>query len=310
MTFLLNTPAVMGFGRAKAHGGIDPDDGSSLEVTRNRVAVLFSALLGARPTYFQARFLDTTGAELIRVDRAPNGLVSRTPQWSLQPTNDRADFVETAKLPRGAVYISDIALDREQGTIAEPYRPTALVATPVYDPSGVLLGVVVLNVDMKSLFDLIAQTVGAGMQTFVANDSGDYLADPDPAKTFGFDLGRRFRVQDDFPALAPLLSDGHATYAGVVGQGASRELIVAGSVAFDPRVPQRHLVIAALGAGAVPAGELLSTGTPIAIVALVVLLMGALTAAVLVRVLVLPLRRMTERRSASPAATAASTSRR
>jgi diguanylate cyclase (GGDEF)-like protein/PAS domain S-box-containing protein len=46
-----------------------------------------------------------------------------------------------------------------------------------------------------------------GLGVLLTNQQGDYLIHPDPKKTFGFEQGRKFRIQEDLPSVTPLFEN-------------------------------------------------------------------------------------------------------
>jgi signal transduction histidine kinase/DNA-binding NarL/FixJ family response regulator len=158
--------------------------------------------LQVRPTYFQARLIGLTdgGREIIRFDQ-DRGLIHEVPAQDLQRKGDRDYFLETIKLPPGKFYLSEIDLNQEFGRISEPHIPTLRASTPIFDKSGALFGIVIVNMDLTSVFDELRTLAGPDIAVTLSNSRGDYLLHPNPAKCFGFDLGRRFTLFEDHPEL-------------------------------------------------------------------------------------------------------------
>jgi signal transduction histidine kinase len=298
IVFLGKTPEVEGLVNAIANGGTDPADGTTTALARERVATLFSALLEARPGYFDALFLDARGHEVVRINRSTSGVITRPSEADLQDKSQRPYFTTSANLADGSVYISDVELNRERGTIELPWRPAAHLATPLYDAARHLVGVIVLNVEMRGLFDIVKQTIGCESLTFITNQQGDYLSNPLSEKAFGFDRGTRYRLQDDYPELAPLLGDGDPIFSGTLHRPARDYLAVGQRVAFDPGDSSRFLTVAAV----MPSDVLLARTNALrnytALIASLVIFVGVILALLLSRMIVRPLRALTETASA------------
>ena len=64
---------------------------------------------------------------------------------------------------------------------------------------------------MRPVFDRIRAQQTASTSIYVINQNGDYLVHPDRSREFGFEFSRPYGIQDEFPALAPVLSRGLAT---------------------------------------------------------------------------------------------------
>ena len=293
VVFLSKTPPLTGLIHASLSGGADPFDGSTQLGLLDRLAEIFVALLEARPEYSQIRYigLADAGREIVRVDRTADGAVLRTAEDQLQPTGDQPYIAGTIGLPAGAVYVSDVDLNREFGKIEVPHRPVIRVATPVYGPDRIAHGIVVVNIEARYLFDLISQSLGASREYFVTNDAGDYLVHPDDTKAFGFDRGQRHRLQEDIPAFAPLF-DKTPAYAGFVTQPAGEYLAFGERLQFDPRLPQRYLTLV----GLVPDSELLdrlhAERDKAVLLALAAIFAAVVVTVLLARAMVRPLREM------------------
>jgi diguanylate cyclase (GGDEF)-like protein len=167
---------------------------------------LFALLLQANPAYFQIRLIaaDAHGPERVRVDRDGRAVLHVTGD-DLQEKGHYPYVFEAVRLAAGEVYMSRIAINHERGSHAALRQPTVQFATPVVDAAGSVRGVIVINVDLNGVFALLAADLPPDFQLFLTNGSGDYLIHPDASRTFGFDKGRRIRVQDEFPAAAAVV---------------------------------------------------------------------------------------------------------
>lgn len=173
------------------------------------LAGTFVQLLKAKPHYAQVRLIGAAndGAELVRVDRAGEEVVRRGEQ-ELQRKGHRNYFRETSGKLRGEIFYSEIDLNREQGEVEFPKRPTLRVAMPVYDQGEAFWGIVIINLDFQGFAREFIGTSRERFAHYLCNSSGDYLVHPDEGKVFGFDLGERFRIQDDYPGFADFIASG------------------------------------------------------------------------------------------------------
>lgn len=195
--------ALNGMIRARAAGGLDPVDGTSEVVWRDRMAERYVVELESKPSYSQFRIIGADGREMVRADRSgPNGAIRVVPQAELQDKGDRDYFRDAIRLPSGGIYISQIDLNRERGALEIPHLPTIRVATPVHTATNELFGIVIINIDMRAVFDRVRDTARPGGSIYVVNERGDFLVHPDPSREFGFDLGKPMRWQEEFPDLA------------------------------------------------------------------------------------------------------------
>jgi PAS domain S-box-containing protein len=203
-TFRSHT-AVNGMVLAHVNGGIDPADHLSESVWRQRLTTRLVADLGAKPAYSQFRFIgmDDGQREVIRVDRSgPNGAVRIVPDAELQRKGDQSYFKDTIKLAADEIYVSPIDLNQENGAIETPHVPTFRVASPIFAPNGKPVGIVIVNVDMRPVFDRIRSSPLQGGTVYLVNTQGDYLVHQDISHEFGSQLGSPGNWQTDFPDLA------------------------------------------------------------------------------------------------------------
>jgi len=181
-------------------------NGNAAQHARQELSEEFKNLLAVHPEYFQARLINAldNGIEQIRVDREASG-IEIISGLDLQEKNHYPYVYETRKLAEGKVNFSKIFINREEGAHAGQNQPTLQVATPVISKEGNLLGVIVINVDLERLFGLLKADLGRDYQLYLSNQDGDYLIHPDPSKTFGFDYGRRYLMQDTFAPVAAIV---------------------------------------------------------------------------------------------------------
>ncbi len=205
--------ALEGIVRAHVAGGIDPIDGTTEAVWRERMAARYVAELNSKPAYSQFRIisLQNSSREIVRVERSPaTGEIRVVPDNELSTRNDRDYVKKTANLAPGEVYVSPVDLSHEHGKIVVPHVPTLRVATPIY-AAGKPFGIVIINVDMRPAFERLRSLTRTGGALFVVNERGDYLLHSDHSRVFGFEFGKTFRWQDDFPDLAASVGSADGT---------------------------------------------------------------------------------------------------
>lgn len=240
--FLARTPPVTGIMRARDHGGVDPVERDTEEQWRSRLAAIFTHFLETKPDYVQARFIDLEqGArEIVRVERRL-GHIAALPVLDLQDKSDRAYVQEARQLKAGEVYLSDITLNREHGRIVTPMQPMLRAAMPVFTADGHPFGLIVLNLDARSLLAMVAGSGGYGSYNYIVNDAGDFLFHADARKAFAFERGQPLRIQDIHPELAAAFAGGDDEFTGDVMLGRERLATHVLKLHFDPRQPQRYL---------------------------------------------------------------------
>ncbi|WP_431205638.1 PAS domain S-box protein [Bradyrhizobium betae] len=195
--------AVRGMIDAHFNGGVDPIDHLSEKTWRERLLTRLLADVGAHPAYAKFRVIGADGREYLRVDRSgPGGSVRVVPDEALQNKDERFFFQDAIKLAENQVYVSPVDLNVDDGVIQMPYVPTLRVATPLFGSDHRLFGIVVVNIDMRQVFDRIRISVRRGESVYVVGRNGDYLVNPDRTREFGSQLGTPTHWQDDFPYFA------------------------------------------------------------------------------------------------------------
>lgn len=207
--FLAGTPPIAGIARARQAGGLDPINGDSEMVWRERLEIIFSSFIKRRPEYSQVRLIGfADGArELVRIDRAAANLFLPITGEDLQRKGDATYVTASAELAPGSVYLSEINLNREYDHVTLPRTPVIRAATPVFGLDGVPYGLLVINQDLTNLFDGLERGRPAGGGLYLTNNRGDYLINTESRTAFGFDLGRPRRIQEDLPEVQRFYSD-------------------------------------------------------------------------------------------------------
>ncbi len=240
--FIASLPLLQQIADQPAHSPL-------LSARKKQLADIFVGLLATRNAYSQVRLIgvEDYGKELVRVDLLgeKDDEIEVVSGDDLQEKGHLPYFFETLRLPPRQFYVSQISLNQEQGAHYGFGKPTIRIATPVRSRTGTPFGIVVIDVDLKNLFDLISTEIPQDLKTLLTNDAGDYLIHPEPAKTFGFNRGRRFVIQDDLPATKPVL-DGQAQYAMLEtadGSLGSPSLVAFVRVSFGAIAEQRFALL-------------------------------------------------------------------
>jgi hypothetical protein len=179
LPFVASTPPMTGVIRSVANSSMDPVDGSTDEMWLKRLAGIYSGMLNANSANVQLRLIIATGHEILRVGRSGlNNAIRVVPEAELQDKSGSQCFIDPAAMAAGHICLSDIELNREFGQIATPQLPVIRAATPLYIPSGSLLGIAVINQSLQSSFSELQNIVEDRRDFYVANDKGEYLLHP------------------------------------------------------------------------------------------------------------------------------------
>ncbi len=162
----------------------------------------FLAFSNSRGSYYQIRYLDETGQEVARVDS--DGKTAKIiPKKRLQNKGSRYYFADSVDLPKGALFVSPLDLNRERGKVEVPHKPVIRYAAPVHFADGRKAGIVITNVDGNKILKPLADAI-------LVDAMGYYLAHPDVKKAWGSsrDLDTGHNLNNDFPQLAAQLMSG------------------------------------------------------------------------------------------------------
>ncbi len=194
------------------------------EGPRQRLEHWFQSEIRGKQRYARLRIILATdnGQEYIRVERSPrDGEVRIVARDQLQKKGGRHYVTDPASWAPRRIQISKIDLTQDFGRIEQPAAPLIRVATPLYTPSDKLFGLLIASIDLRATFDRIRGQGEDGLRRYVVNEQGDYLVHPDRSREFGFDLGQRHRIQDDYPLIR--LPSGEAATSNVVADREGRQ---------------------------------------------------------------------------------------
>jgi len=196
--FLSQIQTVDGLVRALNNNNVDPEGGISTEIWRRRLQHTFITFAAENPDLAQVRFIGMAdnGLELVRIERK-QGSLRIVPDDQLQRKGERDYFQATAKMGPGQVAISPINLNRDYGQDGRELVRTLRAGIPIYSSQAKVLGMVEVNLDIESMLNDLLKNSSSQFQIYLINKDGDYLLQPDAKRTFGFDLGERWRWQDE-----------------------------------------------------------------------------------------------------------------
>ncbi len=198
--FLSHTPPIQGMVRAIRYGGYDELGKSNYRLWKERLEAIFTAYLKTHPKVVQLRYISALddGTELVRVERK-DGAITITPEGEYQKKGHREYFQEAVKRAANEVYISPIELNREFNKITQPQLPTIRIATPVFsDIDQQLFGLIVINHDMSESLSRLLNNRAKGLNTYLLDSYGNFLAHPEPGRAFGHEYGSPYRWLDEF----------------------------------------------------------------------------------------------------------------
>ena len=247
--FLASTPPIQGLIRTRL-SDFDEDDQSTHTQWKQRLKSIFHSQLLRKKSYLTIRYIDKIGKEVIVVSR-DKGEIIKHEENQLQDKSNRAYVKNAFKLSSGLVYISEINLNREFGKVTLPHKEVLRTSTPIYDKrNGELAGLLVITAEIGNKLREIQKLAQLKSQNeiFITNDHGGYLLHSDTKKTYGFDLGKRFRIQEDLPQVAKLfLPDDKKMQLILLPEDTNNQKVVNFTkISFDETNAQRFIAVAVI----------------------------------------------------------------
>lgn len=164
---------------------------------RQRLKNMFASFAKYRGIYYQVRYIDEKGMEVVRVD---DGVPVADDK--LQDKSDRYYFKDAVKVPKGTVYVSPLDLNKEWGKIEVPFRPVIRYAVTVFDKKGVNRGIIITNVDARQILQRLQGSATTGhIRIMLIDSEGYYMLHPDKKKEWGgpADLNTGANIKKDYP---------------------------------------------------------------------------------------------------------------
>ncbi len=174
---------------------LNPDTEETRRVTRE--FALFSL---QKRLYDQIRVLGPAGHERVRVDYR-DGAPYVVPANELQDKSSRYYFRDTARLGRGAVFVSPLDLNTEHGRVEQPFKPVVRFATPLLGADGKLAGELIINYRASGMLRQLGQGLAGGHgDGMLLDGQGYWLYDAvHPQREWGFMFGDGVSFAASYP---------------------------------------------------------------------------------------------------------------
>jgi len=284
-------PAHQAVMRASLNGDVDPETGGSAQQWLRHLEAVYAGQMSFKPGIVRYRFVGAAdhGRELLRVDRlGPDRSIRVVPAAQTPDQGDQEFFRRAIVLPAQDVYISSIRFEPADEGAEGPNVPMLTLATPVLSPAGEPFGLVVLDFDMRPIFERIRGILDDNTKVYVVKADGSYVLNLFDGRIFPPD--RVSRWQDDFPELAKSLGDKRGTATVLSAPDGQR---VGAAIVIAPLTGGLHAGVietAAFEEIMAPAAALQSSGL---IVALFAAVAAVLLSVLLSRSLAKPLVQIT-----------------
>lgn len=230
LIILREVPPMRGIIRAEDNGGIDQLSGVRVAYWYTRTEEIFAAFLnGKHNQYNQLCYLNEQGNELAKVAMV-EGTVKVTPRDKLRKKTEYPYVAEAIRLREGEVYYANVRLNRVDGDLIRPHLASLQIATPVYDARNNARGLIVMTLSAQWLFSNIVPAV-PDVKKYLLNQDGYFLVHPDRTKEFGFDLGFKYTINNEYPMISEEML---ATESDISYHGEFKHIWGFQKIFFDP----------------------------------------------------------------------------
>lgn len=197
LVMLSKTPPIEAIIRTSENKGQDPLSDSTLTEWKERLSVIFTAMLKVNNDYTQIRYIGIAddGKELVRVDQSRDD-VYRIPDSALQKKADEVYFQDGAKLAKGSIIFSGVSYNREKGRIQVPLVPTIRAIMPIFSAKHELFALLVINLNYEKFIKDILQHAKVDENVILFNKAGDYFIYNAQDKSLQFYLSEDAVQQD------------------------------------------------------------------------------------------------------------------
>lgn len=164
------------------------------------VKSLFLTIAMTDQYIMQARYIDESGMEVIRVERL--NLFDKpfmVEDKHLQDKSRRDYFTSVKNTHKNTIWYSNIDLNIENGKVQVPYVPTIRIATPLYVHNE-FKGMVILNLLAKEILNSLNKS--ASFEHYIVDKEGHYILHPNERYSFSKYKGINRTLHDDFPKTA------------------------------------------------------------------------------------------------------------
>lgn len=178
--FLQSADAVKAFASALASADENPET----------LHPLFNNYLSTHPEAYQARIIslrpDDLGQEVVKVVREGDQFTEIIGQ-QLQSKLTRSYFQPSADLELGQFFVSRISLNKENGVIELPTKPTIRISTPLFvdqsNPSKISkVGFLIVNISLNQFFESFASALPSYASFMITSLNDEVIFHSSPEK--------------------------------------------------------------------------------------------------------------------------------
>lgn len=164
---------------------------------QDTVKELFLTTVKSTDEVMQLRYIDESGQEQIRIDRARFGTTPYVvTQSSLQNKSNRYYFKEISQLKHDMLWYSKIDLNKERGEIEQPLKPVLRVGIPITHKKK-RKGILIVNIFVKHMiFDMTNDPL---FNVYMVDKEGEFLVHPNEYYSWSRYLGKNYTLKNKYP---------------------------------------------------------------------------------------------------------------
>jgi len=191
--FLSGSSAVRQYNNLLAEINADPKRPENRLIDDKAVKQTFLSMMQQQTEIDQLRIISfPDGLELIRMERTSEGLRDAS-KALLQNKSSRDYFMQAAKISNNQVYVSNIDLNRENGEIQYPTKPTIRLALPLTVKDTInekeqKVSILVININAQYMLNDVKYSVDPRFYPYLLNDQDGFLIHPNPEKAFAHEF--------------------------------------------------------------------------------------------------------------------------
>jgi PAS domain S-box-containing protein len=187
--FLSKVPPIHGIIRAQQNKGIDPVDGSSQEIWKQRLSSIFKEMLSSKSNYTQIAYIS-----------AEKNFLALVHEGKEAPSIHDIEFYEKIiNSPDKQVILSEVNLEDGDNSALAPMLNAAI---PVYDNVGEIFGFILVTVNYTEILDQLSRQI-TNKNIYIVNSQGNYLLSSNQVHT----QNKLHKIQNDYPLLAKVFSN-------------------------------------------------------------------------------------------------------
>lgn len=144
---------------------------------------IFYAYLDSKKEYYQLRYLDEKGNEILKIENKKNGIIKKE-KTKLQNKENRY-YYKNALENLKEIYVSKFDLNIENEKIENPYKPTIRFISFLKNEKKDVVGMIVFNYNPKNIINRI-KSINNNRKYYILNQEGYWITSDNENHEFAF----------------------------------------------------------------------------------------------------------------------------